>query len=322
MYRQHVEDQTSLIEEELFHLCEGLPLLPNLEQISIRDWWTWEYGPYEEGSYNAKVPLSRGWNDLWLEPDTWLGGYNLDYHPQNPRQQGFLTLMRALSITGKTIQSFVIHPNDTAWGMSCRIFDLRSREFTHSLNVFRNLHKLVLYLDVDGFRDVNARGNSLAKLLSAAVNLEDLTLGLSQGYNEDYADFGELFGVAIWPRLHSVNLQGIAIHKKQLLSFLRRHNSRNLKDVSLAFLYLRSGLWVEVVEDMQSSLSLNGVDMSALHDSGEVGYYELNGFGGGYFEDGEVSREKLQIFILHGGENPLRRFTSADRPAYLVTPTF
>jgi hypothetical protein len=45
MYRKHVEDQISLIEEELVHLCEGLPLLPNLEQVCIRDWWTWEYGP-------------------------------------------------------------------------------------------------------------------------------------------------------------------------------------------------------------------------------------------------------------------------------------
>jgi hypothetical protein len=209
-----------------------------------------------------------------------------------------------------------------AYGMSCRIFDLRPREFTHTLNVFRNLHKLVLHLDGEGLKDVNTRGNSLANLLSAAVNLEDLTLGLNENGGGDYTDFGEFFGVVIWPRLHSVNLQGVAIYKEQLLSFLRRHNSRHLKDVSLALLYLRSGLWVEVVEDMQSSLSLNGVDMWALQDSGEVGYYEMEGWGGDYFEDGEASRKKLQIFILHGGENPLRRFTSADRPPYLETPTF
>jgi hypothetical protein len=49
MYRKHVEDQISLIEEELVH----------------------EYGPYEEVSNNTKVPLSRYWNDLWLKPDTW-----------------------------------------------------------------------------------------------------------------------------------------------------------------------------------------------------------------------------------------------------------
>jgi hypothetical protein len=165
MYRKHVEDQISLIEEELVHLCEGLPLLPNLEQVCIRDWWTWEYGPYEEESNNTKVPLSRYWNDLWLKPNTWLVGY---------RQR--ISYSHACSVyhRQKHPQSFVIHPNDTACGMSCRISDLRSREFTHSLSVFRNLRKLVLHLDCEGLTDVNARGNSLAKLLSAAVTEPEL----------------------------------------------------------------------------------------------------------------------------------------------------
>jgi hypothetical protein len=308
-YRKHVEEQYSLIEEELFHLCEGLALMPKVDRVSIRDWWTGQFGDFEEKT----CPMSRCCGSLWLEPDSWMQtGYRFEYTTQNPRRQGFLTLMRALSLTRKTVTSFVVSPYDTAYGMSCGIFNLRMTEFAHALNVFSALHKIELYIDSKGF-EISAR-DSLVKLLSAATNLKDLTLSLISHENieeEDYVDLEEFFETVTWPRLRSFSLHGISIPKGTLLAFLRRHNSpdsRGLKYLSLEFLTLQSGLWVDLVEDMQNSLSLDQADLSGLQDSGEVGYYELCGVSDSRDEDG--MRKRLETFILCGGnENPLRKYS-------------
>jgi hypothetical protein len=293
MYCKRAQDQISLTAEELAHLCEGLPLLPNLEQVSMREWCsTWVYSGREEESDNTKVPWRPRSHDCWLRPDRRLAENGIDQHPKLPLRQGFRTLMRALSLTGKTIRSFVIDPYHTKSAISCDIFDLRPREFSHTLNIFRNLHKLVLYLDGEGLDDVdNTAGKNLAKLLSAAVDLEVLTLRLRLDTDQDFAALGEFVGGALWPRLHTVYLRGIEMEGEQLLSFLRRHNSRNLKDVSLERLYLLSGLWEDIVEDMQRSLSLNSVCMWDLYGPRVVGV---------------GSPKELETFILHGGENPLR----------------
>jgi F-box-like len=130
------------------------------------------------------------------------------------------------------------------------------RGLKYACNAFRHLRKISLSLGRDFFYlSFQSDGkHSLAKILAAAHNLEELKLKFGNNCRE--SSLIDLLGTYTWPHLRSLYLDLNHVDEKELTDFVWRHH-KTLKSLHLLQIQLENGgnwwTWAESVQPWISS---------------------------------------------------------------------
>lgn len=292
VHQIHATEQAEILNdhEDFAHLCLNLRSFERLERFTVDDTW-FEGLSEDEERFDRSVmdqpPKSHGyvqrhWNPLHLEPRS---------PDRITLQQALMTVVRALAITQtrvKEIISFKCMPH--SFLMTATVSNATT---VHAIQVFQHLRKLVLAFNSGG-SSVNLR--NFAKVLSAAARLEDLCLRFNVPmYPEPCTvSIGVIFGHQTWLRLKALELQGFSFRFAELQGVLHRH-AETLRLLILWYCDLQDGNWTNVVDFLRSDLKLSRFGITEVRDpeGKEVPNHLLDS-------------QKLNEYVCHGGENPLR----------------
>ena len=146
---------------------------------------------------------------------------------------------------------------------------------------------------------------NLRQLELAVVDSFEIWLFAKAGAICDHTGnaMGALLGDIALPKLERLRLRFIDGYADSLLRFLR--GSPLLKHVTFEKIYLRSGTWAHVVEEMRDSLDLESIDVLEYLDI-------TNPFA--WYDRDEVPRHAslIRSFFFEGGPNPLARDFESD----------
>lgn len=290
----------------LRYLSFALTSLPNIRKIVLTDTFSWRSMPYQ----SLQVYQSRR---LRACPFIQCGLTATDHLRDIVRESGFSKrgstnpwhlMLSALSATSKNFRELTMEPGDMELSTDTAAFSMSPRDLSQAMASFSNLTKLRLSLDSDSERfstDVDTRHvhRNVAKLLLSAINLESLSLDLSDDCitDHDYSTLQEILGQCKLPKLKSLILSFLTSSDEELLQLLEY--SKNLEQITITCHILTKGSWMRVANWIRASLPL-------------LKHVELNQLYGGFddplkgveYQDlyGEVSD-----FLFAHGENPFTK---------------
>lgn len=294
VHQVHATEQEEILNdrEDFAHLCMNLRSFKSLERFTVDNDWI-ECLSEEETDFNGSVldppPKSHGfvqrhWNPLHLEAES---------ADRITLQQALMTVIRALAITQTRVKE--ISQYDSMPHSICMTTIVSNTATRHVIQVFQHLRKLMLVLNPGG---CSAILQSFAKVLSAAARLEDLYLRFDGPFRKPCPGTIELtFGHQTWLHLRVLGLEGFSFRFAELQCFLRRH-AETLRLLILGHCDLQDGSWTNVVDFLRSGLRLSRYSITKVRDA-----------------DGEevpnhlLMCKKLNVYLWHGGKNPLRETT-------------
>ena len=155
--------------------------------------------------------------------------------------------------------------------------------------------------------------DSLHDILSIASSVRDLYISFDFHKPCAPANCKNFYQSTKWPFLTFMTLGGVAIEDKVWLAFLERH-AQTLKHLTLDTIELSCGVWVDVMEKMQQSISFKsvhfGAHMRGIDPQQFWHLWPLDTIDGSSFEDmlSQANRTRVAIedYFLHGGQCPLR----------------
>ena len=214
-------------------------------------------------------------------------------------------VLSALSATNANVKDLTMEPGDFEQSTDTAAFSLSPWGLSQALLSFGNLTKLRLSLIVDNERfttDADTRHvhRNVAKLLSNAINLESLSLDLSnEGSIPEpaYLPLQEILGQCKFPKLRSLNLAFLTSSDEELLRFL--NHSKRLEHITLDCHTLATGSWMRVADWIRASLPL-------------LKHAELDQLYGG-FDESSDTEEYFDLygdvgnFLFASGENPFTK---------------
>ena len=237
-----------------------------------------------------------------------------DHLPYAVRKTGFSRkgstnpwhlVLSALSATNANVKELTMEPGDFEQGTDTAAFSLSPWGLSQALLSFGNLTKLRLSLLVDNERfttDADTRHvhRNVAKLLSNAINLESLSLDLSnEGSIPEpaYLPLQEILGQCKFPKLRSLILAFLTSSEEGLLRFL--NHSKRLEHITLDCHTLATGSWMRVVDWIRASLPL-------------LKHAELDQLYGGFDESSDTEEYfdlygDIGNFLFASGENPFTK---------------
>ena len=113
--------------------------------------------------------------------------------------------------------------------------------------------------DSAAFRRVKQRGR-LVELLSAAPDLEALTIGFGECDFTMSTSLEDTFGMFHWHSLKAIELIAFETTETELLDFFTRH-ANSLRSVTLGGMGLLSGNWITILHRMRQTLKLEHFHM-------------------------------------------------------------
>ena len=145
----------------------------------------------------------------------------------------------------------------------------------------------------------------LHDLLAATSQVEDLRVAFDPTFDTNLqcpADLENIFRSKKWPFLRSLSLECAETSDENWLAFLERH-APTLKNIDLRMIALSCGFWPNVLERMQSILTLRSVKMRA----------QITGrhppqcwtLGPPDCLRGSGTRKAIEDFLISGGDCPL-----------------
>ena len=154
------------------------------------------------------------------------------------------------------------------------------------------------------------RDGRLGNFIAAATKLETLLVDFEWYEPCCPINFEHLVLFTHWPALRTLDLKCIEISRTRWLDFLRQH-SATLRRLHLAHISLSTGLWVEVLEDMQEALQLEEMwfrwELRAMYPLQE---WNLDPSLDANEDDAWCSNNRtrwaLEKYMVEGGTCPLR----------------
>lgn len=290
----------------LTYLSFALANLPRIRKIVLTDTSSSRSMPYQ----SLQVYQSRR---LRACPFKQCGLIATDHLPDIVRESGFSRrgstnpwrlMLSALSATNENVRELTMEPGDMELSTDTAAFSMSPRDLSQAMTYFRNLTKLRLSLDSDSERfstnfDTRHVHRNVAKLLRSAINLESLSLDLSDDWitDHDYPTLQEILGQCRFPKLKSLILSFLTSSDEELLQLLRY--SKNLEQITIACHTLTKGSWMRVASWIRASLPL-------------LKHVELDQLYGG-FDDPLKRVEFLDLygevrdFLFAHGENPFTK---------------
>ncbi|MCJ1464998.1 hypothetical protein MMC07_003613 [Pseudocyphellaria aurata] len=292
-------------------LSLGLTRLNHVDIVEFQDCWTTQYlTPGEANEHlrdrrSSSGPLARAWSIWYLQPEL----------PATITPEFEMAIM-AFSLTRRPLRLLKTSP-------TLRVgYDLfKSNQFEsysfyqHGISAMRSLESLSLKIETRDLslneaeetvlEDPSEKTQSV-DLLAAALRqmpgLRRLSLKGCIGANGNgLLSIYELFDQLTLPALERLNLSGMLGCQSDVSAFLQEQP--RLRDLTLQEIELRDGTWADLVEDMRRFVPLNSLTLRLpLRDNGEgmLRWTEAN------WEASGIS-ESIECYVLHGGENPLRR---------------
>lgn len=269
-YSQHYNDQSAMENsgEVIARLCSALMRMPSIKKITVSPNFDCFLDNYRYSRY-------------FLEPEP---AYN----------EGFLLIVRVLSLTGPKIRELNIESNDDfsrdPQGVDGAVFrGMSHMNLSHCYNAFHGLRKVEI--TAQNYHNSWTTDN-LAKVLSGAIDLESLSV---DGCNWSFRiSTKHILGTTTWSHLTSLNFSTATFDQGELLDLLRRHSS-TLKDLQLFDICLTNGSWKILLEGMKSSLLLQVI---LINDA-----FEENNEGEESFI--YIKQAALNNYLLGDGPHPL-----------------
>ena len=246
------------------YLSFALTSLPNIRKIMLTDTSSSRSMPYQSLQvYQPRKLKACPFEDCDLTP--------ADHLPDDVRESGFLRkgstnpwrlVLSALSTTKANVRELTMEPDEMSWGTDSAAFSMSPWGLSQAILSFRNLTKLRLSLfgDTEQFtNNVNKHRvhRNVAKLLSNAVNLESLSLDLSNKHfppGSSSSLFQDILGQCKFPKLRSLILAFFASSDEELLQLL--NHSKRLEQITINYFTLTTGSWMRVADWIRASLPL------------------------------------------------------------------
>lgn len=318
-YRQRVEESEMILRdrEDVAIISTALSRMPNIRMVTLTNHWRPTRDLLGKCSWSERFlglvdlpegarfggPLSRVYPSYAKVPcglplrigDPKTGGMSIDH--------GFRVMSRALSIANARVRMLSIdYFNDSSRSLRSRLtsgispgsFHMSPRDFVHSCNAFRYLHKVAFSLwmeNTDNEWDILMQGN-IAKLLAAAEELEALTFDFN--HTVDNIPLEKFLGSLTWPRLRSIRLFRKEMHQEELAGLLERH-CKTLKVLCLDSVNLKSGTWLDTAEEIRGCLSLGFISLCELGE--RVDPWNVK----------TAITEHLEDYIIHGVSGAIYR---------------
>ncbi|KAI1209286.1 uncharacterized protein F4807DRAFT_467853 [Annulohypoxylon truncatum] len=264
-YLDGLEEQDEMINSglDVDIIASALIKLPSIRKLIFSNHWCLE---------SSNPPLMRDFPDRLMRPD---GDIFCNMgHPTEPiHGHGFKVMCRALSISGREVKELAMHYHsakdngghepDDPWNSGFYFDSLPqgAGEIERACNAFRGMRKIALSLtytyDVLLPQLWKDRCAGLAKALSAAKKLRELTLNFNHDGGEDvyHADeFNELPLTAALtahplPSLRTLKLRRKYMQQEELIALLKPLCA-TLETLELASIYLTNGSWRETAMEL------------------------------------------------------------------------
>ena len=234
-----------------------------------------------------------------------------DHLPDELRETGFSRkdsinpwdpVLSALSTTQANVRELTMEPDDMCLGTNSAAFSMSPGGLSQAILSFRNLTKLRLSLigDTEQFDESRYVHRNVAKLLSNAINLESLSLDISDEkipYNSTCSLFQDILGQCKFPRLRSLILAFFTSSDEELLRLL--NHSTKLEQITINCFTLATGSWMRVADWIRASLPLlKHAELAHLY-----GGFDKPIYGDEYLDlYGDVDN-----FLFASGENPFTK---------------
>lgn len=245
------------LPDDLVRLARGLSRMPNIRHFEISDRrharnsnrYRHRYADVSQHGINhltfwIKNEGTRGIDEVIMDPRPWPGSHEkYDVSGWGPSwYRGFYVLTQAASITKmKTLESFEVHRDCTASGLSLLVFSMPPRQLHHTANAFANLKSIKLKIqNIEGVLEYPE--SSLSRVLASAQQLECLDIRVDEAYEawvEGTTTFEKVIGDLYWPKLHQATFGYMTLSESSFLPFFRKHRhilrSLHLEQVHLPF---------------------------------------------------------------------------------------
>lgn len=161
----------------------------------------------------------------------------------------------------------------------------------------------------------------LAKWLSDAPQLRVLKLRMYHNHFANIrpeAKLKDVVGSTTWPKLRELGINDVLTTQNELLDLLLRHKD-SLRRLSLSYIYLEQGTWVDFIQEIGGKLpKLKKVKLRGDMTDLEAGTYEFAVPGCGEESEHPI-QEAAEKFILYGGES-LEEYLVPDAEAEASDP--
>ncbi|MCJ1385386.1 hypothetical protein MMC17_008508 [Xylographa soralifera] len=296
----YLEQETNRDNMELqMRLCIGLKSLSRLRSVRFSN--EWDLDDAWNRKFDARKllpshingsPLARSWHPLYLKPSS----------VQMTTCTEFFLVVHALYLANTEIKSLgtVSLAQDTFSGHNTvRQTAAKDMMSFAGLEIF-DLHMIA----------GTALPSSIAELpriLQSMTRLKILTIDLNDNRQKDPAlySLGKILCSpdTIFPQLTTLELKSMKCDSSDLTGYLRR--LPKLTHLGLHDIELTAGNWTTTFDHMRRFLTLRILDLGGvLREEAGVDIWQLvprfTGMDAG---------EKIQKFVLHGGENPMRQWS-------------
>ncbi|KAI1771189.1 hypothetical protein F4818DRAFT_215019 [Hypoxylon cercidicola] len=251
--RAQEQEETRRSGEDVAIISAALVKMPNVRQVTLtNDLWRYD-----------DVPLASSLHPFSVEPHGTPLRVGEGMHAQEPFDHGFKVMCKAVSISGRQIETLLTDYSDNISqdeyehlgdiilniGIVPGSFICSSRDLQHYCNAFQHMREISFKLDTSDPQKFHfLQANQVARVLAAATCLEKLTFGMDN--ETSIIPLSRVLGTHTWQHLHYLNLESITVKVPEFVGLLRRH-SRTLKKLVLYFVTLAKGRWVDVAHMLQ-----------------------------------------------------------------------
>ena len=310
IYQKYYKEQSSLKERDygLIELSDTLKNLPNLRKISMNHsrglWLGAGYSTDEKTNLYAQALASAGSG----KPGP---------HPCGVPQMRSLLV----AISQANIQLQTLRIGTVSWKflkMKPQILE-KMKEVLSSVQRFEIQISTGYYsegeeigVEIPECRDY-LENNAMHDILSAASELDVLSIGFDSAYPFPPANLENIFQSTRWPILIHLTLECIETSEEAWMAFLDRHVS-TLRFMMLCSIELSHGAWPDVLERMKSSLKLKSVAFQCqISGTDPQQFWDLDvgecPRDKDMISQGHRTRKALEDYFVHGvhgGTCPLR----------------
>ncbi|MCJ1385852.1 hypothetical protein MMC17_008976 [Xylographa soralifera] len=291
-------------DELIPSVCTGVKSLRRLRNVRFCNEWHMESKAFHESEIPGKGPfcrvgslMARGWNPPYLKPNP--EGYSYNMH------ETFHALVSALAWMRTPIKSFV------SSNLGQEAFDLTMMTRVRLQYTVAALARLEIFVlntpaaHIGGHWTHDVRGvplvlRSMPRLKTLSIDmdehreLETPTLYLPKILGAPAPNFPSLTNLSLSSmRCFSSDLIGYVSHLPALRSLYLRHIE--LED------WPEVGSWAQTFDMFRQCLRLSSFATGwPLTDTNSSHLFE------DFTQEGKLLQSQLVVFILHGGQNPLR----------------
>lgn len=296
-YVDRLKEQEEMIKNglDVDMITSALTKLPSIDKVIFSNHWC---------SESSNPPLMRDDPGCYLRPS---GDIFADIDCENAPlyDHGLQVMCRAISISGLKLKElsmhyhcgsdFGYHDDDEPWNSGFHFESLPhdTGAIERACNTFRSMRKIELsltwtyYLDLPDIWQDRCAG--LAKILSAATELGELTLSFNQKPGVEVLYDGESSKLPLTPailttqplpKLHTLRLRFKYMLPEELIALLKPL-AGTLKTLDLHGIYL-NGSW------RATAMELHKIEWKQLEQASFVDLRECHGYLNGYNETPEI----------------------------------